>query len=173
AELDQASFRSRVGALVSPWCHASAWATAALALMIACAIFYRFRQTPSVQAAELLRKAIAADGRARKLRPIQIRTRDRRLMRLSGAERKPGSSAADAQALDSIRAMFRSAHYDWEDPLSAKSYQAWRDQLADKRDLVIEEPGAYLIRTNTGSGELLVATLKIRMSDFQPVEERF
>jgi len=174
AQLDEAGFWRRAArAFETPLRHASQWAPVAVALIVTCLILYRFRQTPSVQAAELLRKAIAAaDSSPGKPRRIRIRTRDHSLSRLAGAEAKLASSSANADAFRSLQAIFRSAHYDWNHPLSAKSYQAWRDQLPDKRDEVIEERGAYLIRTNTVSGELAAATLKIRMTDLLPVEER-
>ena len=146
--------------------YAQRWAPVAVALIIICILFYRFRQAPSVQAAELLRKAIAAaDSRPAKPRRIQIRTKDSRIVRMTGAERQDAAGA--------IAPLFIAAHYDWNDPLSAKSYQAWRDRLDEKQDEVVEEQGAYLIRTRTASGELAQATLKISTKDLRPVEERF
>ena len=65
------------------------------------------------------------------------------------------------------------AKYDWDDPLSARSYQAWRNQLADKRDEVTRESGGYRVRTITGSSELVAASLTLRTPDLSPVEERF
>jgi len=166
AALDRASFWERLARLLqAPLYNAKRWAPAAVALMVLFVLFYRFRQTPSVQAAELLRKAIAAaDGLPQKPRRIQIRTRDHSLTRVAGA--------ADTDALRSLQVLFQAAHYDWADPLSARAYQAWRDRLADKQDEVVEERDAYRIRTRTGSGELIAATLKIRIPDLRPVEER-
>ena len=165
AELDQDGLWERLARVLrAPVFGAKTWATVATALLVACVLFYRFRQTPSVQAAELLRKAVAAaDAHPLKARLIEIRTKDRRFTRRVGA----GAAASPIQAL------FQAAHYDWEDPLSAKSYQAWRDGLADRQDEVIEERDAYRIRTSTGSGELSAATLKISLQDLRPVEERF
>ncbi len=68
--------------------------------------------------------------------------------------------------------MFESAHYYWQDPLSAKSYQTWHDQLAEKRDRVTEEKDSFRILTDTSSGELMEATLKLSAPDLRPVEER-
>jgi hypothetical protein len=160
AALAQASFRERVARILrAPAYSAKRWAAVAVTIMAVCVLYYRFRQAPSVQAAELLRKAIAAaDAHPGKPRRIQIRTKDRILT---------------PDALSSLQVLFRQAHYDWDDPLSAKSYQVWRDALTDKRDSVAEERDAYRIRTDTGSGELMAATLKIRMQDLRPVEERF
>lgn len=167
ARLDQAGFWSRV---LRPIHNLNRWAPAAIALILVGVLFYRFRQTPSVQASDLLRKAIAAaDAHTGKPRQIRIRTRDRRLTRAVGAGRTLISNDADSMAL---QAMFSAARYDWTDPLSAKSYQAWRGRLADKRDEVVEDGGAYRIRTTAASGELAAATLTIRSKDLQPVEER-
>jgi len=166
AALERASFWERVARLIqAPLHNAKRGAPVVVALTVLCVLFYRFQQTPSVQAAELLRKAIAAaDGLPQKPRRIQIRTRDHSLTRVAGA--------ADTDALRSLQVMFQAAHYDWADPLSAKAYQAWRDRLTDKEDAVVEERDAYRIRTRTGSGELIAATLTIRIPDLRPVEER-
>jgi hypothetical protein len=166
ASLAQASFRERLArVLLAPVYSARRWAAVAVTLMALSVLYYRFGQAPPVQAAELLRKAIAsADAHPGKPRQIRIRTKDRILTRTS--------SAADTDALSSLQVLFRAAHYDWDDPLSAKSYQAWRDALVDKRDEVTQEQDAYRIRTDTGSGELMTATLKIRSQDLRPVEER-
>src|SRR5436190_15378600 len=158
AALGQAGFWMRAARVLQA---PNKWAPVTVALLLICLVFYRFRQTPSVQAAELLRKAIAAaDGRPPKPGKIRIRTRDRQLTLLPGAQ-------------NSLQSLFQAAHYNWSDPLSAKSFQAWRDQLADKRDEVVEEPDSYRIRTYAGSGELATATLTIRRLDLRPVEERF
>ena len=153
---------------------AKRWATAVVALMVLVVLFLRFRQTPSVEAAELLRKAIvAADARPGHPHRIQVRTSKHRFTRVTGSKASMPSSTADADAINSLQALFRAANYDWEDPLSAKSYQAWRDQLTDKRDDVNQERDAYQIRTSTGSGELMQATLTLTMQDLRPVEGRF
>ena len=171
AQFDQAGFWTRfLRALQAPFHNLNKWAPIAVALILICVVFYRFRQTPSVQASELLRKAIAAaDAHAGKPRQIRIRTKNRRLTRSVGAGATLIASDADSTAL---QAMFSAAHYDWTDPLSAKSYQAWRDRLAGKQDEVIEDRGAYRIRTTAESGELAAATLTIRTQDLQPVQER-
>jgi len=149
-------------------------AVATVALLVIWGLFYRFRQTPSVQAAELLRKAVAAaDAQPVKPHHIQIRTRQHSITRLAGAPAKPIATPADRDALNSLQALFLAANYDWDDPLSARSYQAWRKQLVDKHDEVTPEQDTYRVRTDTSSGELSAATLKLRMRDLHPVEERF
>jgi hypothetical protein len=174
AALDPAGFWDRATRFLrTPSGYASRWAPVAVALIVICILFYRFRQTPAVQAAELLRKAVAAaDARPDKPRRIQIRTKDSRLTRLTGSGPKLAFNAADTDTLRSLQALFLAADYDWENPLSARSYQAWRDRQAEKQDDVVEERDLYRIRTS-GSGELAAATLTIRTQDLRPVEGRF
>ena len=178
AEIDaspEPDFFERIArALHLPRLNARIWAAAAVALLVICVLFYRFRLTPSVQAAELLRKAIvAADTHPLKPRLLQIRTREHQVTRPAGPARKLAANSADAGTLNSLQTLFQAANYDWDDPLSAKSYQAWRDRLADKQDQVVEERDAFRIRTNTGSGELMQASLTLRTQDLRPVEGRF
>lgn len=148
------------------------WVPIAAALMIIWGMFYRVRLMPSVQAAELLRKAVvAADARPVKQHRIEIRTREHRLTRTTG--QKLASNAADTQTLQSLQALFTAANYDWNDPLSAKSYQAWRSQLNDKKDEVVQEQDAYRVRTDTASGEIKDVSLTLKKPDLQPVQGRF
>src|ERR1051326_4178334 len=177
AEIDVATepgfFDRLMKVLAWPAHNVKRWAIAAAAVLLIWGLFYKLRQAPPVQAAELLQKAVAAaDAQPAKTRHIQIRTRQHRITRLAGAQAKPVAAAADREALDSLQALFVAAHYDWDDPLSARSYQAWRNQLAGKRDEVTPEQDSYRVRTDTDSGELSAATLKLRKQDLRPVEER-
>jgi len=157
-----------------PVYNAKKWAPVAVALMIVWGLYSRFHITPSVQAAALLRKAVvAAETRVEKPRRLEIRTKDHRLTRLAGPERKLASTSSDADALNSVQALFAAANYDWNNPLSAKSYEAWRGQLRDKQDQVTEDRESYRVRTDSASSELAEATLKIRTQDLRPVEGRF
>jgi anti-sigma factor RsiW len=171
ASLEPALFRRIARLLKSPFdTGAKKWALAAVALLVVLGLFYRYRQTPSVQAAELLRQAVAkANAHSLQPRRIQIRTRNRRLTRPAVATQQTGFGAADT---DALQAMFQRANYSWTDPLSAQSFQSWRSQLADKRDQVIAENQVYQIETNTSASELRQATLKLRAADLRPLEER-
>ncbi len=174
ASLMQPSLMVRAAqALRWPLGNARIWAPVAVALLVAFGLFYRFRITPSVQAAELLRKAvIAADQHPVRAHKIEIRTRLHRLTRFAGSEKRLASSA-DTDALNSLQVLFQSAHYDWDDPLSAKSYQAWRNQLSGKQDQVIQENDAVRIQTSSSDSELNQASLQLRSQDLQPVAGRF
>ena len=120
--------------------------------------------TPSARAAELLRKAVVAESRAPKARRIQIRTRALRVTRVVGA----ALPVAEASSMAPVEALFRSANYNWDDPLSAKSFVQWRDQLPDGRDEVSSGGDSYRIRTTSGSAGIASATLQLRAEDLHP-----
>jgi hypothetical protein len=74
--------------------------------------------------------------------------------------------------------MFDTAPFSWEDPLSARSYAAWRDQLPAKRDQVetigrddSAGVGVYVIKTSTSASTLRAATLTLRAQDLRPLRE--
>ena len=152
------------------------WATAALAIILAGVLSVEFLQTPSIQAAELLRKAgLAADARPAKPRLIQIKTSKHQITRRLNS----AFSASSTEAATEIQALFRAARYNWNDPLSVRSYRDWRDGLADKRDDVTTvtdqtpDHSVYRIHTAAATGEIAQATLTLRILDLQPVHERF
>jgi Putative zinc-finger len=139
---------------------------AAAALLVAAGLFYHFRETPSVQAAALLRKAVAAsEVRPVPHRHIRVRTKSRE---------------TSYDAAPDVRALFVKARYPAEDPLSARSYQQWRNAQAVKSDEVETITSAappfepcYRIRTVAAEGDLATASLTLRTADLHPVEGRF
>jgi hypothetical protein len=66
--------------------------------------------------------------------------------------------------------MFTAARFSWQEPFSARSFAAWRDGLADKRDSVRREGGHVEIETSTNDGPLHTATLVLD-ADLRPVRE--
>jgi hypothetical protein len=175
ATLPQPSFRDRLlRALAWPVHNPKKWIPAAVAVMLAVGLFYRYRVTPSVQASELLQKAIlASDSRPAKPHLLRIRTKAASVTRRTGSDHALRSNTADQQTLDSVETLFHNANYNWDDPLSARSYSAWRDQLSTKRDQVLEQQNSYRIRTATDSGDLREASLRLTSQDLQPTEGRF
>jgi hypothetical protein len=154
------------------------WAAACAGLVAVAAIaFYQLRETPSVQAAVLLKRAVAvSESRPHMLRRVRITTPTRQITKVIGASaalqpasrlQPPGADEAE------MAAIFREAKYNLEDPLSAKSYADWRDRLASKQDSVAKNQGTYEIKTTTDDGPLVAATLKLRMTDYEPLAGRF
>jgi anti-sigma factor RsiW len=175
ASLVRESLAARLARVISVPRPAVPWAvTGAIAVAVLCVIVYQLRETPSVQAAALLKKAVAvADSRPRPARRIRISTPSQQLTRVIGV----GQPVSDAPAVERL---FRAANYSWDDPLSAKSFQTWRDQLPVKQDEIatIEDSqspdrNSYRVHTTTDASELVSATLTLRMTDFEPLEGRF
>ena len=167
AEMDAAgenSLRSRVRRALS-FRPVPAFAAAVLALVV----IYELGHAPSVQASELLRKAAAAaDARPRKAHRVRIRTSRNQATAIIASERR---LAAPREFLPA-RAMLQTAQYNWDDPLSARSYREWHDRLPRKRDEVTIANDLYSIRTTTPVGELSQASLKLRTQDLEPVATR-
>jgi hypothetical protein len=146
------------------------WAPAMVAAILIAAILHQLADTPSVRAAGLLRKAVtAADSRPPAPRRIQIRTSRHRITRTIAPNTAPQPATAQTD-LSSVRDLFQTARYNWDDPLSARSFQSWRNNLADRRDEVASLGGRYRIRTTTNSGSLAEATLLLDTADLHPVE---
>lgn len=158
----------------SPWRRALAWLRTAAnprvalpvgAAAVLLAAFVMLRDTPSVQAAELLRRAAAAErdaapaGRPKRLR---IRTRTASFTRVLPAA-DPGPLAT----------LFSSARYDGLDPLSARSFAAWRETLDRKDDEVADHADGFLILTRAYAGTLREASLRLRHDDLHPVQGSF
>ncbi|HLM98062.1 MAG TPA: hypothetical protein VK335_02200 [Bryobacteraceae bacterium] len=176
ARIDELQMRQRwmtriLEPLTAMWSKPRRWVPAVAMIVLIAVVVQQFRQAPSVQAAELLRKAVAAaDSRPRTTRRIRIHTRTQHLTRAVGGSGTSVDKSSDVDSLAGLESLFQAAHYSWEDPLSAKSFAAWRDQLPDKRDELTREPDHYQLRTSTDSGELAEATLKLSTVDLHTVE---
>jgi hypothetical protein len=148
------------------------WLAAAAALLVGM-VAYRFWREPVVSAAEILRKASAAETSPPARRRIRIKTRSRTLVRARSLRGKTATAGQDGTA--ELQALFAAANFSWEEPLSARSFEAWHGQLSDKVDTVsiLTDQGGrlYDIRTTTQSGKLTDAELTVRAADWQPVHE--
>jgi hypothetical protein len=144
------------------------WIPVAVTVALLCGVFVRFRETPSVHASELLKKAVAAaERRPQRPRRVQIRTSKHRITRVLDGPRQP---AASPETSKEIQSLFELANYSWEDPLSARSFDEWREQLDNKRDEVVVVDEERRIRTTTETGELSEATLTLKGEELQPRE---
>jgi anti-sigma factor RsiW len=149
------------------------WAAVAACLVLGFILIRRLERPPAVSAAELLHKAVVAQSKIQQHRVIQIKTRRGTFSRpASVSQTDPAGGAVE------LKQMFDSAPFSWEEPLSAKSYAAWRDQLREKHDQVeaIDRDnsagaGVYVIRTTTSASTLQAATLTLRAEDLRPLRE--
>src|ERR1035437_2311861 len=161
--------------LARPLVHAGALRVAmaaAMAMLVVTGVFYQLRHAPTVQAASLLKRAVAvAEAKPRPVHRIHFRTGKKDFTRSVG----PQAPLSEAAAAPDIKALFELAHYDWNDPLTARAFMQWRDTVAEKTDQVstITQPSGdgYQIHTVAAQGEIADATLTLG-ADLSPTEER-
>ncbi len=170
AELAAQSLFVRLARFLSPRQNPGLrWVLSGAAVLALCFVLVQqLRETPKVEAAALLQKAVlASQSRPPAHKRLRITTRTGQMTRVIGVAYKPAARETE------IARLFDAAHYDWNDPLSAQSYAAWRRQLPHFQDAIVSLPNSYDIKTTTEDSELLSATLKLRTSDLEPLEGRF
>jgi len=146
------------------------WAAAAVAATLALVwTYFPLRSEPSAQ--DVLEKAEAAPESPRG--EIVFTSGQYRFARPAVLE--AGASEARFQH---VQALFVQSDYSWSNPLSARSFAAWRHHLTDKRDFVtaIHEEGGrnfYRIRTRTDSGILHSASLMLEAASYRPTKASF
>jgi hypothetical protein len=156
----------------SRWRPRLALAAAACAVLAALA-YYRAADRPSARTNELLEHSAGLtlpEGRM-----ISVRTAGRTITR--PAVLLDATRDADPESAR-LRTLFVAASYSWRDPLSARSFRAWRSGLREKRDSVsvIRQQGtedSYRVRTESPGGALRTVSLTLRAADLRPVEGTF
>jgi hypothetical protein len=148
----------------------------AAVLALAAAVVYQFQKAPTVRAAALLKRAVAAEvARVAAVHKILIRTRDASVTRTVGAH------VSNLEPMPAaIESLIAQAHFSIDDPLSVRSFEVWHDSLPESTDDAVEtvaDPLArgescYRIHTVTNAGEVTGATLLLSTQDLHPVEER-
>ena len=154
------------------------WAVAVVVAALAAVVLYRqFERPPSVEAAALLNRAVAAE-QAHLAKPHRVHIRAGRQEYVQNLGVRPASQMASRTTANGVpeagmpaemKALFERAHYDAEDPLSARAYAEWRDGVREKQDRVTEAAGRYEIRTVVFSGELAEASLTLASTDLEPI----
>jgi hypothetical protein len=138
------------------------WAFSAAAVaLVAVGVYYQVVHTPSVQAATLLRRAVAAAHAT----PVPA---------------KPVRMRGNFTSRTAIAAKLRAAHYPEGEPLSPISFQQWRESLPQKHDEIatvsnpeVPSESWFRIKTDAPDGDLAAASITLRASDFHPVGSRF
>ena len=96
---------------------------------------------------------------------------DRRTLIRNIRRGNPQASFVAEHQDDELKTLFREHRLDWADPLSARTFGAWRDGLRIRRDEVRRSDGTYTLRTTTNEGKLRHAVLVVRALDFKPVRQ--
>lgn len=158
--------------------------TFATALILAAASVLCFivwwNQPPQITANALLVRAEARDSAAQKsatpgvvLQQVSIktpqRTVNRSIYRDAQGIRRPKPQALGL-ADEPLKDRLAVAGVNWEEPLSAFSYQDWHDHQHVRKD-AITKVGAHLLKLTTTmpDGPILRESLTVRDSDFHPI----
>ncbi|MFN7932863.1 MAG: hypothetical protein U0R19_06020 [Bryobacteraceae bacterium] len=142
-----------------------AWMGIAASLLIGALTIWRFSTPEKVSAAELLRKAETSVAVQSAGSRISVRSKRDRMVRPAVWRRLRTRGASE----DRLRTLFASANYDWDNPLSARSYNTWRQSVTVRRDSVDVQPTVYVVHTEPEGSVLREATISLRKSDLHPI----
>jgi len=161
----------------------SAWIAAAVMGGFVLLFVGRLFESPTVSAGELLRKAQASELKSLRSvnQPViyqKLRIRvgghsiTRKIYRDTVGKRKASQIEAGEASVSAAENTFRSSGFDWDNPLSAAAYDAWRNGLSNKHDEVRALPQGLLeLKTTSDGGPVRQASLTVRSADYHPVEE--
>ncbi|MBS1827225.1 MAG: hypothetical protein JST93_18050 [Acidobacteria bacterium] len=142
-----------------------AWMAIAASVLIGALAIWRFATPEQVSAAELLRKAESSVSVQNAGSRISVRSKRDKMVRPAVWRRVRVRGASE----DRLRGLFASANYDWDAPLSARSYNAWRQSVKVRRDSVDVQPQMYVVHTEPEGSALREATISLRKSDLHPI----
>ena len=156
------------------------WWGVAAALVCCCFVvtWSLYRQSPIRRMQQLLtRAAVATTPRHRRVEVILNGRTWYRPATLEGETAHRPST--DERGLEETQAQFVKASYNWDDPLSVRSFAAWRKNLPSRRDRVFsvqdgpEKGRFYRLETETAAGVLRMAALTLRADTLSPVKGAF
>ena len=142
-------------------------------MLIILLLFVMYRGPNVVSAKELLSRAVQEQEQRTpaKHQRLRIRSPKRTIVRDIG----PGLSVAPVSANQNEQALetaFNATRFDWNEPLSARAFQVWRERLARKQDEITQGPDTVTLKTIPAAGELRSASLIVRTADFHPILQR-
>ncbi len=155
---------------------------AAIALVLATFVIWFALRYPAqhLEARNLLRDTMHSEARLREVfgpgvvhQQVEIRstvhTLRRNVYRDLDGRRRPKQQPLGRDE-EILKARLAEAQCDWDDPLSAANFEAWRDNFPHQKD-TIERNGTDLVTltTNATSGPVLQQSITIRLGDLHPV----
>lgn len=139
---------------------------------IAASLFILFfawpRKIQVVSAAELLSKAEASETNLSNNRQYRLNVGTTTCNTTDSEWSQPiGSSFG---LCTHVRSELLQAHWNDHQMLSAHSYRKWHDSLVQHQDSVLHHEPYWTLKTDTNQGPLRSASLRVRSSDYRPVE---
>lgn len=153
------------------------WAAAALACCATVIGLFLYRESPTRRMQQVLARAVVV--RTPQHRRLQVIANGHSWYRAANLQDETTRRSAGQPGLEDTRALFVKANYSWDDPLSARSFAAWRKQLPDKRDQVLSIQDTdgknrfYRLETETPTGVLRMAVLTLQADTLNPVKGAF
>jgi hypothetical protein len=174
------SLRKRVGTFMSPV--VASVASVAIVVTALGMIAWIWRRPPvAINAAQFLSRVETSDlapgqrGQGVLYQRVRIVTPDASIEHeiyrdLRGVRRRrPELMRADVKP---VAETLSSVGVDWEAPLSAASFQAWRSRQASVRDKITVSDGMLTLTTEDPDSLIPRESLTVRASDFHPVERK-
>ena len=174
------SLRKRVGRFMSPII--ASVASVVIVVTALGMIMWIWRRPPvAISAAQFLSRvetselASGQSGQGVVYQKVRIITSDARIEHeiyrdLRGARRRrPELTRVNAK---SVAERLSAVGVDWEAPLSAASFQAWRNRQTSVRDKISVSGGMMTLTTENTDSLIAQESLTVRVSDFHPVERK-
>ncbi len=151
------------------------WPVLAFAAAAAAAVFVTLLvRDPKPAALPAINDLLASAEKAQQpwapTRRVALRSRKRSQLYI-----RPAVLIREAGAPHPLEGLFHKAGYNWNEPLSTRSYNDWRRALTRRKDSVAKsidpktaEP-LYVLKTETDASSLQECTLSLRQRDLQPV----
>jgi RNA polymerase sigma-70 factor (ECF subfamily) len=149
-----------------------------IATLVAWAVLHYSKDR--MDAGSLLRNTMRSEGRLRAAfgpgvvhQQVEIRafgrSHRRDIYRDLDGQRHPKSRRMDSDE-QILRAKLAEAQYDWQNPLSAANFEAWRDRVPRQHeDIERRGPDLLTVTTTASDGPVLQQSITIRLGDLHPV----
>ncbi len=138
---------------------------ACVAIFLGAVLFFSPRMITEVRASELLNKATARDTASPSvLYKLQVGTSACATLRNGSYVSAAVASGMCNKAITHLHRQTWSEH----NPLSPKTFSAWRQSLARRRDRVDHRGSVWTVETSTDTGLLRSASLDLRETDYHP-----
>ncbi|MDE1152024.1 MAG: zf-HC2 domain-containing protein [Micavibrio sp.] len=152
------------------------WAAATASVAIVALLLVSFAEyTPSARAEVLLSRAVKAEMKEPEhthLLKIHSSGMNCNVV-VRDAAAVVSTSDSDQSLCGRLTNNLHDAGWKWNDLVSAHRFKQWRDGLEEKQDTISKLQDATEVTTTASDGPLHRATLRLRSTDYRPMQARF
>lgn len=142
--------------------------SAVLSVLLVVVCYLALVKPRAVSADELLTRATAHEYSIAAPKRYNMRMGKTNCVSGDGTQRRVSVKSSDA--CESVHRALIDGKWNLERPMAPKSFQDWRRSLRDHRDVITQDERVWNLRTETDSGNLRAASIRIRKSDYSPQE---